>query len=97
MPITETLDMAITKKMPMSRFSAKIVGLNGSTTKIAMYGIIATAGASEKTLRSAAVGTMSSFWMNFTPSATSCAQPWNTPASMGPTRDCMCASTLCSM
>ena len=42
-----------------------------------MYGIIATAGASEKTLRSAASGTTSSFWMNFTPSATSCAQPWN--------------------
>ena len=96
-PITETLDIAITKKMPTSRLSAHSVGPNGSTTKIAMYGIIATAGASENTLRSAAVGTMSSFWMNFTPSATSWAHPWNAPASIGPTRDCMCARTLCSM
>ena len=45
---------------------------------------MATAGASENTVRSAAAGTMSSFWMNFTPSATSCAQPWKAPASIGP-------------
>ncbi len=36
MPITETLDMAITKKMPTSRFKANNVSLNGSTTRIAM-------------------------------------------------------------
>ena len=35
-PITETLDIAITKKMPMSRFRANAVSLNGSTTRIAM-------------------------------------------------------------
>ena len=29
-------------------------------------------------------GIMSSFWTNFTPSATSCAQPWNRPAYIGP-------------
>ena len=58
---------------------------------------MATAGASENTPRSAASGTTSSFWTNFTPSATSCAQPWNMPASIGPRRACMCASTLCSM
>ena len=96
-PITDTLDMASTKKMPTSRLSANADALNGSTTRIAMYGIIATAGAREKTLLSAASGTTSSFWMNFTPSATSWAQPWNEPASMGPSRACMWASTLCSM
>ena len=62
-----------------------------------MYGIMATAGANENTVLSAAEGTTSSFWMNLTPSATNCAQPWNTPASIGPTRACMCANTLCSM
>ena len=97
MPITETLDIASTKKMPTSRFSAKTVFPSGRTTRIAMYGIIATAGASENTLRSAAAGTTSSFWMNLTPSATSCAHPWNRPASIGPSRACMWASPLCSM
>ena len=96
-PITETLDIASTKKMPTSRFSANTVSPRGRTTRIAMYGIIATAGASENTLRSAAAGTMSSFWMNFTPSATSCAHPWNRPASIGPSLACMCARPLCSM
>ena len=96
-PITETDDIAITKKMPTSRLSANNVGLNGSTTRMMMYGIMATAGASENTPRSAASGTTSSFCTNFTPSATSCAQPWNMPASIGPRRACMCASTLCSM
>ena len=52
---------------------------NGITTNSAMYGTNATAGASENTHRSAAAGMMSSFWMNFTPSAISCAQPWNPP------------------
>jgi hypothetical protein len=62
-----------------------------------MYGISTTAGASEKTPESAAAGTTSSFWMNLTPSATNCAHPWNAPASIGPSRACMCARTLCSM
>ena len=35
-PITETDDIAITKKMPMSRLSANNVGLNGSTTRMTM-------------------------------------------------------------
>ncbi len=35
-PITETDDMAITKKMPTSRFKANTVVPNGSTTRIAM-------------------------------------------------------------
>ena len=96
-PITPTLAIAITKKMPTSRSSANTVAPNGRTTRVAMYGISATPGASENTVRSAAAGTTSSFWMNFTPSATSCAHPWKTPASIGPRRACMCASTLCSM
>jgi hypothetical protein len=95
-PITETLDIASTKKIPTSRFSANHESLIGRTTRIAMYGIIATAGARENTLRSAAAGTTSSFWMNFTPSATSWAHPWNRPASIGPSRACMWASPLCS-
>ena len=57
----------------------------------------ATAGASLNTVRSAAAGTMSSFCANFTPSATSCAQPWKPPAYIGPRRDCMCAIALCSV
>src|SRR3954465_7911342 len=64
-----------------------------STTR---YGMSATAGASVKIRRSAAAGTTSSFWANFTPSATSCAQPWKPPAYIGPSRPCMCAITLCS-
>src|SRR5690349_9525634 len=35
--------------------------------------------------------------MNFTPSAMSCAQPWNLPAYIGPSRLCMCAICLCSI
>ena len=50
----------------------------------------------EEVVPSAAAGVTSSFCTNFTPSATSCAHPWNRPASIGPTRDCICASTLCS-
>ena len=38
-----------------------------------------------------------SFCMNFTPSATSWAQPWKRPAYIGPTRLCMCAICLCSI
>ncbi len=53
-PITETEDIAITKKIPTSRFSTKISFENGTTTKSAMYGIIATPGASENTHVSAA-------------------------------------------
>ena len=47
--------------------------------------------------RSAAAGVMSSFWTNFTPSATSWAHPWKPPAYIGPSRPCMCAITLCSV
>ena len=75
----------------------KISSENGTTTNSAMYGTSATAGASENTHRSAAAGMMSSFCTNFTPSAISCAQPWNRPAYIGPRRACMCARTLCSM
>ena len=57
----------------------------------------ATAGANRKTRRSAAAGVMSSFCTNFTPSATSWAQPWKPPAYIGPSRPCMCAITLCSV
>ena len=35
-PITDTDDIAITKKMPTSRLSANNVGLNGSTTRMMM-------------------------------------------------------------
>jgi ATP-dependent Clp protease ATP-binding subunit ClpX len=49
-----------------------------------------------RTQESAADGITSSFWTNLTPSAISCAQPWNRPAYIGPTRPCMCAITLCS-
>jgi hypothetical protein len=95
-PITVTEVIDITKKIPTSRLRMKIWFEKGITTNSAMYGTSATAGASENTHRSAAAGMMSSFWMNFTPSAISCAQPWNRPAYIGPSRDCMCASTLCS-
>ena len=57
----------------------------------------ATNGARRKTHRSARAGVMSSFWTNFTPSATSCAHPWKPPAYIGPSRPCMCAITLCSV
>ena len=69
---------------------------NGITTNNAMYGTSATAGASENTQRSAAAGITSSFCTNFAPSAMSWAHPWNRPAYIGPSRACMCASTLCS-
>ena len=61
-----------------------------------MYGTSATAGAREKTQASAATGITSSFWTNLTPSAMSCAHPWNLPAYIGPSRPCMWAITLCS-
>ena len=95
-PITETDVIAMTKKIPTSRFRMKIVSEKGITTNNAMYGTSATAGARENTHRSAAAGITSSFWTNLTPSATSCAQPWNRPAYIGPSRACMCARTLCS-
>ncbi len=70
---------------------------NGIRMKIVMYGTRTTAGARVNTHPSAAAGMMSSFWMNFTPSAISWAHPWNRPAYIGPSRCCMWASTLCSM
>jgi hypothetical protein len=96
-PITVTDVIAVTKKIPTSRFRMKISFENGITTNSAMYGTSATAGASENTHRSAAAGITSSFWTNFTPSASSCAHPWKRPAYIGPSRACMCARTLCSM
>ena len=59
-------------------------------------GSSATAGASANTRGRRPRGMMSSFWTNLMPSASSCAQPWNLPASIGPSRACMCASPLCS-
>ena len=73
----------------MSRFSAQIVRPNGTTRKMAMYGTMTTAGASVNTHESAAFGMTSSFWMNFTPSAISCAHPWKRPAYIGPSRCCI--------
>ncbi len=95
-PTTETAEIAITKKSPTSRFSAQTSFPNGMTAKTRITGTTKTAGAREKTQRSAARGTTSSFWMNLTPSAMSCAHPWKRPASMGPSRCCMWARTLCS-
>ncbi len=74
----------------------KISSEKGITTNSAMYGTSQTAGARENTHRSAAAGITSSFCTNLTPSARSCAHPWNRPAYIGPSRPCMCASTLCS-
>ena len=54
-----------------------------------MYGTMTTAGASVNTHESAAFGMTSSFWMNFTPSAISCAHPWKRPAYIGPSRCCI--------
>ena len=87
-----------TKNSPMSRSAPTSGrGRSGSTTSTTRYGTSATTGASWKTRRSAAAGTMSSFCTNFTPSATSWAQPWKPPAYIGPSRPCMCAITLCSV
>jgi hypothetical protein len=87
---------ASTKNRPESRSAPTMPGASGMAARAAMYGRIATIGAHSNTRRSAAAGTTLSFWMNFTPSATNCAQPWNAPAYIGPSRDCMCAITLCS-
>jgi hypothetical protein len=82
--------------MPASRFSANAPGPKGTTVSTTMAGTSMTPGASPNTHLSAAAGTMFSFWRNLIPSATS----WPTPcgnASIGPSLDCMWASTLCSM
>ncbi len=96
-PSTPTLISASTKNRLGSMIEAAWSGATGITTRTTRYGISATAGASRKTVRSAAAGMTSSFWTNFTPSATSCAQPWKPPAYIGPTRACMCAIALCSV
>ena len=90
---------ASTKKMPASTTwpTAPSLGPIGMATRTRRYGSRATAGASWKMRRSAPAGTMSSFCANFTPSATSWAQPWKPPAYMGPRRPCMWAITLCSV
>ena len=72
-------------------------GDSGMTASATRYGMSATNGASRKAQRSARAGVMSSFWTNFTPSATSCAHPWKPPAYIGPSRPCMWAMTLCSV
>lgn len=98
-PSTPTPITASTKKMPASTTwpTAPSPGPIGIATSTSRYGRRATAGARRKTLRSAPAGTMSSFCANFTPSATSWAQPWKPPAYMGPRRPCMWAMTLCSV
>ena len=83
-PSTPTPITASTKNRPMSRSTPTSPGPTGITTSTTRYGISATAGASRNTVRSAAAGTTSSFCANFTPSATSCAQPWKPPAYIGP-------------
>src|SRR5918996_247146 len=74
-PITPTAEMASTKNNPTSSLAATMstpnAGPNGRTTRVTITGTTTTAGARENTHRSAALGTMSSFWMNFTPSAIS--------------------------
>src|SRR5690242_442911 len=88
---------ASTKNRPASRSAPTMPGAIGIAASAAMYGRIATTGAHSNTRLSAAAGVTLSFWTNLTPSATSCAQPWNPPAYIGPTRLCMCAITLCSV
>jgi hypothetical protein len=53
-----------------------------------------TNGAARWSFLSAALGTMSSFWMSFTMSAIVCAQPCQPPTRIGPRRSCMCAETF---
>src|SRR4051812_24196996 len=87
---------ASTKNKPEPRSAPTMPGASGIAASAAMYGRIATTGAHSNTVLSAAAGVTLSFWTNFTPSATSWAQPWNPPAYIGPSRDCMWAITLCS-
>src|SRR4051812_21688408 len=96
-PSTPTALAASTKSSPASRSAPTRRGDSGSAVIATRYGRSATAGASRKTGASAAAGTISSFCANLTPSASSCAQPWNPPAYIGPSRPCMCAITLCSV
>ena len=98
-PRTPTPITASTKKMPASTTwpTAPSPGPIGMARRTRRYGRRATAGASWKIRRSAPAGTMSSFCANFTPSATSWAQPWKPPAYIGPRRPCMWAITLCSV
>ena len=98
-PSTPTPMTASTKKMPASTTwpTAPSPGPMGMASRTRRYGRRATAGASWKIRRSAPAGTMSSFCANFTPSATSWAQPWKPPAYIGPRRPCMWAITLCSV
>jgi len=46
------------------------------TTKVRLAPSMVMNGTIVKTARSVAVGMMSSFWMNLSPSASVCAQPW---------------------
>src|SRR4051794_12887082 len=96
-PSTPTPITASTKNSPASRSTPTRPSPTGMTISTTRYGTRATAGAILKMVRSAAAGIRSSFWTNFTPSASSWAQPWKPPAYIGPRRDCMCAMTLCSV
>ena len=98
-PSTPTPITARTKNSPASTVcpDEAVAGRPGSRSAPGGTGSRATAGASWKTRRSAPAGTMSSFCANFTPSATSWAQPWKPPAYIGPSRPCMWAITLCSV
>lgn len=98
-PRTPTPMTARTKNRPASMTwpTAPWPGPMGMARRTRRYGSRATAGASWKMRRSALAGTTSSFCANFTPSATSWAQPWKPPAYMGPRRPCMWAITLCSV
>ena len=95
--VSQVVIVASAKKPPTDRSWTLCRGPTGMTTSTNRYGSSATAGASSNTRRSARAGTTDSFCANFTPSATSCAQPWNPPAYIGPSRDCMWAIALCSI
>src|SRR3954471_5427682 len=96
-PRTPTALAASTNSSPASRSAPTSDGDSGIAVSATRYGTRATPGAIVNTARSAAVGTIASFCVNFTPSAISCAQPWKPPAYIGPSRPCMCAITLCSV
>src|SRR4051794_7975332 len=96
-PRTPTALAASTNSSPASRSAPTSEGDSGIAVSATRYGIRATPGAIVNTARSAAAGTIASFCANFTPSATSWAQPWKPPAYIGPSRPCMCAMTLCSV
>ena len=79
-PITETLDIAITKKMPTSRFEREQRGAERQHHQDRDVRDHRDRRRQREDARGRRrSGTTSSFWMNFTPSATSWAHPWNAP------------------